>query len=192
MQDGSGGVHKSLWSRVPPRLRRSPWPRKHPIRFGTAKSSVTIHDQNGGELHQFAEADTPVMTTVQGGPVSDDQNALRIGARGPLLMEDFHFREKIFPAWKPQSISRDRRHSVNSSRKSNEFMTLPRAVRIAEAAQARSVSFLAMADGSLEEVERCSNGGRSLDGFTVPGKKEPSSSVRYRTDGADLRRDRVP
>lgn len=62
---------------------------------------VTIHDQKmqrgpGGELHQFAEGDTPLMTTAQGGPVSDDQNSLRIGARGPLVVDDFHFREKMF------------------------------------------------------------------------------------------------
>jgi catalase len=39
---------------------------------------------------------TPVLTTAQGGPVSDDQNSLKIGARGPTVLEDFHFREKIF------------------------------------------------------------------------------------------------
>jgi catalase len=60
-----------------------------------------IHDQkmvrgNGGELHQVAEGDTSVLTTAQGGPVADDQNSLRVGARGPLLIDDFHFREKIF------------------------------------------------------------------------------------------------
>ncbi|MER9963302.1 catalase [Mesorhizobium sp. M0045] len=62
---------------------------------------ATIHDQklergNGGELHQVADGDVPVLTTAQGGPVSDDQNTLKIGARGPALIEDFHFREKIF------------------------------------------------------------------------------------------------
>ncbi len=35
------------------------------------------------------------LTTNQGVPVSDDQNSLRAGARGPTLMEDMHFREKI-------------------------------------------------------------------------------------------------
>jgi catalase len=50
----------------------------------------------GGELHQTASGDVPVLTTQQGVPVSDDQNSLRIGARGPTAMEDFHFREKIF------------------------------------------------------------------------------------------------
>ena len=64
--------------------------------------SAGIHDQSlvrgaGGELHQTAEAhDAPVMTTAQGGPVADDQNTLRVGARGPLAMDDFHFREKLF------------------------------------------------------------------------------------------------
>jgi catalase len=50
----------------------------------------------GGETHQIASADIPVLTTQQGTPVSDDQNSLRVGARGPTLLEDFHFREKIF------------------------------------------------------------------------------------------------
>ncbi|WP_027684933.1 catalase [Rhizobium leguminosarum] len=63
--------------------------------------NATIHDQKlhrgaGGELHQFAEDGMPVLTTAQGGPVSDDQNMLRVGARGPALIDDFHFREKIF------------------------------------------------------------------------------------------------
>lgn len=62
---------------------------------------ATIHDQklvrgNGGELHQIAEGDSEILTTAQGGPVTDDQNTLRIGQRGPSLIEDFHFREKIF------------------------------------------------------------------------------------------------
>lgn len=69
-----------------------------------AKTSIgkaaSIHDQKllrgNGELHQIAEGDTEVMTTAQGGPVADDQNTLKIGERGPTLIEDFHFREKIF------------------------------------------------------------------------------------------------
>ncbi|UDL89332.1 catalase [Mesorhizobium sp. PAMC28654] len=66
-----------------------------------AGSQAVIHDQKlvrgeGGELHQHAGGSTPVLTTAQGGPVSDDQNSLKIGARGPTVLEDFHFREKIF------------------------------------------------------------------------------------------------
>jgi catalase len=50
----------------------------------------------GGETHQVAGGDTPELTTQQGIPVSDDQNSLRISARGPAALEDFHFREKLF------------------------------------------------------------------------------------------------
>ncbi|WP_426536606.1 catalase [Bradyrhizobium sp. McL0615] len=68
---------------------------------GSSAGTATIHDQKltrgaGGELHQTAAGKTPVLTTAQGGPVSDDQNSLKIGPRGPTLLEDFHFREKIF------------------------------------------------------------------------------------------------
>jgi catalase len=68
---------------------------------GASDKRAALHDQklirgNGGELHQFAEGDVPVLTTAQGGPVSDDQNTLKVGERGPSLIEDFHFREKIF------------------------------------------------------------------------------------------------
>ena len=51
---------------------------------------------DGGETHQTANDAVETLTTQQGIPVSDDQNSLRIGARGPSLLEDFHFREKIF------------------------------------------------------------------------------------------------
>ena len=50
----------------------------------------------GGELHQVADRDNPELTTQQGTSVADDQNSLRIGARGPTALEDSHFREKIF------------------------------------------------------------------------------------------------
>nr|WP_241864487.1 catalase [Staphylococcus massiliensis] len=35
------------------------------------------------------------MTTNQGLKVSEDENSLRAGERGPTLLEDFHFREKM-------------------------------------------------------------------------------------------------
>ncbi|NEI73192.1 catalase [Rhizobium lusitanum] len=76
--------------------------KKTPTASTTSRSkTVTIHDQKlqrgkGGELHQFVEDGQPVLTTAQGAPVADDQNSLRVGARGPLVVDDFHFREKIF------------------------------------------------------------------------------------------------
>jgi len=59
-------------------------------------ADVQIMRGDGGETHQVAGGDVPILTTQQGIPVSDDQNSLRIGPRGPTLLEDFHFREKIF------------------------------------------------------------------------------------------------
>jgi catalase len=50
----------------------------------------------GGEIHQTAGAEVPILTTQQGTPVSDDQNSLKVGSRGPTTLEDFHLREKIF------------------------------------------------------------------------------------------------
>ena len=66
------------------------------------KQSFTTTQGNGGETHQqvpekgdhkSAEAH---LTTNQGIRVSDNQNSLKSGARGPTLLEDFVLREKIF------------------------------------------------------------------------------------------------
>ncbi len=49
-----------------------------------------------GEVHQAAIAGAQGrLTTNQGLPISDDQNSLKAGARGPVLLEDFILREKI-------------------------------------------------------------------------------------------------
>jgi len=48
-----------------------------------------------GELHQRAGAEHPAMTTNQGIAIGDNQNSLRVTARGPTLLEDFVLREKI-------------------------------------------------------------------------------------------------
>ncbi len=49
----------------------------------------------GGETHQTASAPDDRITTNHGVPVSDNQNSLKAGARGPSLLEDFVLREKI-------------------------------------------------------------------------------------------------
>jgi catalase len=57
------------------------------------------YDENqgpGGETHQIAGDGVPTLTTQQGAPVADDQSTLKQGARGPFLLEDPHFREKVF------------------------------------------------------------------------------------------------
>jgi catalase len=63
-------------------------PTKRPSR--TLAASAT-----GGELHQTTNTAANTLTTNQGIPVSDDQNSLKSGARGPVLLEDFVLREKI-------------------------------------------------------------------------------------------------
>ncbi|WP_313534708.1 catalase [Sphingomonas sp.] len=49
----------------------------------------------GGETHQVTDAEHPVLTTNHGTPISDNQNQLKAGARGPVLIEDEVFREKM-------------------------------------------------------------------------------------------------
>ncbi|MFZ6875992.1 catalase [Undibacterium sp. Di27W] len=49
----------------------------------------------GGELHQLAGKTHPELTTNQGVVIADDQNSLKVGGRGPTLLEDFILREKI-------------------------------------------------------------------------------------------------
>jgi catalase len=49
----------------------------------------------GGELHQQAQGPEALLTTNQGVPVGDNQNSLKAGPRGPVLLQDFILREKI-------------------------------------------------------------------------------------------------
>lgn len=50
---------------------------------------------NGGEPHQTAGQGDQALTTNQGLTISDNQNTLTVGPRGPQLLEDFIAREKI-------------------------------------------------------------------------------------------------
>ncbi|GAB6931017.1 catalase [Paenibacillus sp. JCM 10914] len=57
------------------------------------KKNKTSKDQ---QLEQFTvDNDGTHMTTNQGLKVSEDEFSLKAGERGPTLMEDFHFREKM-------------------------------------------------------------------------------------------------
>ena len=42
---------------------------------------------NGGETHQRASGDAASLTTNHGMPISDNQNSLKAGARGPTLLQ---------------------------------------------------------------------------------------------------------
>ena len=59
---------------------------------GPATGDTTGH---GGELHQNAGGNHGPLTTNQGIVVADDENSLKAGPRGPVLLEDFVLREKI-------------------------------------------------------------------------------------------------
>ena len=60
-----------------------------------AASPPAMTRTSGGETHQTASAPDDRITTNHGVPVSDNQNSLKAGARGPSLLEDFVLREKI-------------------------------------------------------------------------------------------------
>jgi catalase len=61
----------------------------------TAPTSAKTTVGNGGETHQTASAPDARLTTNHGVPISDNQNSLKAGRRGPSLLEDFVLREKI-------------------------------------------------------------------------------------------------
>jgi catalase len=63
---------------VPPR-------RKATVSGGAPKDAVAPQWAQGGDT----------LTTATGVPVDDTDNSLRVGDRGPTLLDDFHLREKI-------------------------------------------------------------------------------------------------
>ncbi|RZJ46634.1 MAG: catalase [Brevundimonas sp.] len=58
-------------------------------------ASKPLSPGTGGETHQTASTRETRLTTNHGVPVSDNQNSLKAGPRGPSLLEDFVLREKI-------------------------------------------------------------------------------------------------
>lgn len=70
-----------------------------------SSESIDVRNRigSGGELHQLVagpkstatSAGCPFMTTNHGAPISDNQNSLRAGTRGPTLLQDFILTEKI-------------------------------------------------------------------------------------------------
>lgn len=61
-----------------------------------AASNREPHDQVApSEAKVPGVAEGQVMTTNQGVRIAEDDNSLKAGERGPTLMEDFHFREKM-------------------------------------------------------------------------------------------------
>ncbi|MFN8489420.1 MAG: catalase [Caldilineaceae bacterium] len=68
-------------------------PPPNPTPAPPASSSI---EQGNGQPMAMPPVDTgEFLTNDQGVRISDDQNTLRVGARGPGLLEDFLFREKM-------------------------------------------------------------------------------------------------
>ena len=66
------------------------------IKGGTAQAAVgTPTGGPGGPPQPQLVDGGDLLTTNLGVRVSDDQNTLKAGTRGPSLLEDFHFREKL-------------------------------------------------------------------------------------------------
>ena len=62
----------------------------------TDKTTVNPENAKTESLKQYtSDATSEFMTTDQGVRISDDQNSLKAGDRGPTLLEDFIMREKI-------------------------------------------------------------------------------------------------
>jgi catalase len=77
---------------------------KHPAGNGDGRDpgpfdrleSPASPNPKADDLERFKENPAgKTLTTNQGIAVNDDQHSLRAGERGPTLLEDFHFREKI-------------------------------------------------------------------------------------------------
>lgn len=75
----------------------------HDIQPGSGKAALTKEQRKiGGETHQHITKsgdhsdDSAHLTDNHGHRISDNQNSLKAGARGPGLLEDFVLREKIF------------------------------------------------------------------------------------------------
>ena len=66
---------------------------------------ATVMQSSGGETHQVAEGSGVLMTTQHGMPISDDQNSLKIGSRGPVSLEDHVHVKKSFTLTMKESRS---------------------------------------------------------------------------------------
>src|ERR1700691_615956 len=69
--------------------------REKPIKAQVRQTEPKQVKADGGETHQQAPLSQTPLTTNQGLPISDNQNSLRAGERGPTLLEDFILREQI-------------------------------------------------------------------------------------------------
>ena len=77
------------------RTPAKPAPASAPAPAPKNAKRARVERGQGGELHQQPGPAGERLTTNLGVPLSDNQNSLRAGPRGPTLLEDFALREKI-------------------------------------------------------------------------------------------------
>lgn len=70
-------------------------PGKQPTAPGSMKETAADSEKIKQLEAQRKYSDNQALTTNQGTKISDDQNSLKLGSRGPTLLEDFIMREKI-------------------------------------------------------------------------------------------------
>ena len=110
-QTSSTSASKNVSASKNPKPKRGPRAAKTTAQVESAKTASTSPNSKtpanrtsepqsviglGGETHQRASESQPRLTTNHGVVVSDNQNSLRLGHRGPTLLEDFVLREKVF------------------------------------------------------------------------------------------------
>src|ERR1700722_13548775 len=85
-------VRTSIQAQMSPEELRTMAKKPTKPKSSRADSSKT---SSGGETHQQALREQVPLTTNQGLAISDNQNSLHAGERGPTVLEDFILREKI-------------------------------------------------------------------------------------------------
>src|SRR6476620_7429164 len=64
-------------------------------KVGSGNPQMSFNPSNGSLDRVRVDSGDRALTTNQGVPVADNQNSLKMGLRGPALLEDFILREKI-------------------------------------------------------------------------------------------------
>jgi catalase len=92
---GQSPASREVQAAVPSTNRESE-PANPDFAAGQSSSAARSANPKGADLAVYREEGAgKILTTNQGLPVNDNQNTLKAGDRGPSLLEDFHFREKI-------------------------------------------------------------------------------------------------
>ena len=86
----------TLWNCWKFPMKLTAWVGKNSKNNAMKKNKNSAHSRKApAETHQTVNTAGNALRTNQGIPISDNQNSLKAGKRGPVLLEDFVLREKI-------------------------------------------------------------------------------------------------